>query len=148
LRVRALDRTHDIMALHGMRLKESNTDSLHVVIKPGAGLQLSLQLKQNGDGIEAHAVLQRGDFNQLNQHWTELQQRLEQRGIRLAPLGHENSAASNGNENFQRQPHPPAEQDSLTVGAFAEFAHAVAGGGSSAARVSQVAAERGWESWA
>lgn len=144
LRVRALDRTHDIMALHGMRLKESNADSLHVVIKPGAGLQLSLQLKQNGDGIEAHAVLQRGDFNQLNQHWTELQQRLEQRGIRLAPLGHENSAASNSNENFQHQPHPPAEQDSLSAGAFAELALA----GSSAPRFSRAAGQRGWESWA
>jgi hypothetical protein len=148
LRVRALERTHDIIALHGMRLKESNADSLHVVLKPGAGLQLSLQLKQNGDGIEAHAVLQRGDFNQLNQHWTELQRRLEERGIRLAPLGHENSAANNGNENLQRPPHQPDEQNSPSAGAFAGLALAGPAAGSSAPRLARAAAERGWESWA
>ena len=102
LSVRTLDRTHELMALHGLRLKDSNANSLHVVLKPGGGIELSLQLKQIGDGIEAQAVLQRGDFNQLNQHWTELQQRLEERGITLAPLGHENFTAGNGHENSQR----------------------------------------------
>jgi hypothetical protein len=145
LRVRAVDRTHDMVALHGMRLKESNADSLHVVIKPGAGLQLSLQLKQNGDGIEAQAILQRGDFDQLNQHWAELQQRLGQRGIHLAPLGHENSLAGNNNENSQRQQKQPAKQDSLPAGAFAGFADARP---ATASRVVRATVQRGWESWA
>jgi hypothetical protein len=145
LRVRALDRTHDMVALHGMRLKESNADSLHVVIKPGAGLQLSLQLKQTGEGIEARAVLQHGDFNQLNQHWAELQQRLGQRGIQLAPLGYENSTPSNSNENFQRQQKQPAKQDSLAAGTFAGLADVRP---AIAARAVRSAVQRGWESWA
>jgi len=148
LRTRALDRTHDIVALHGMRLKDSNADSLNVVIKPGAGIQLSLQLIQSADGIQAQATLNKGDFNQLNQHWPELQQRLEERGIRLAPLGGESSAAANDNGNFQRQQHRPAENESLAPGAFAEFALAGAVASSSAARVAAPAVERGWEGWA
>ena len=146
LRLRALDRTHDIVALQGLRLKETNAGSLHVVIKPGAGVQLSLQLKQTGDGIEARAILQQGDFKQLNQHWAELQQRLEERGIKLAPLGQDGSAMNPGGENFQRSSHPSAEQNSLSAGAFAEFASAGAG----TTRPVPVAAvsSRGWEGWA
>ncbi len=146
LRTRALDRTHDIMALQGLRLKETNAGSLHVVIKPGAGLQLSLQLKQTGDGIEAQAILQQGDFNQLNQHWSALQQRLEERGIKLAPLGQENANLNSGNENFQRPSQQSAEQNSLSAGAFAEFASA----GAAAARAVPTGAvsSRGWEGWA
>lgn len=144
LRARAVERAHDIVALHAMRLKDANLDSLNVVIKPGTGLQLSLQLKQNGDGVEAQAVLQRGDFNQLNQHWPDLQQRLEQRGVKLAPLGGgENSAASSG-ENFQRQQKPSTESDTFSAGAFAEFALA----SSAPQPAGRATAHRGWESWA
>ena len=147
LRTRALDRTHDMLALHGMQLKQTNTDSLHVVIKPGAGLQLSLQMKQTSDGIEAQAVLQQGNFNDLNKHWAELQQRLEERGIRLAPLGNDSATANSGNENFQRQYRQPGQPDALSAGAFAEFAVA----GAAAARTTPAAeaiTARGWESWA
>ena len=145
LRTRALDRTHDILALHGMQLRQSNTDSLHVIIKPGAGLQLSLQMKQTSDGIEAQAILQSGNFNELNQHWAELQQRLEERGIRLAPLGQDSATANSGNENFQRQSRQPVQRDALSAGAFAEFASA-----SAPARTMPAAADtsRGWEGWA
>ena len=147
LRTRALERTHDILALHGVQLKQSNTDSLHVVIKPGAGLQLSLQMKQTSDGIEAQAVLQQGNFNDLNRHWTELQQRLEERGIRLAPLSQDGAAANSGHEHFQRQSHQPAQPDALSAGTFAEFASAgVTSAGSLPAAA--VAPSRGWEGWA
>ena len=146
LRLRALDRTHDILALQGLRLKETSAGSLHVVIKPGAGVQMSLQLKQTADGIEAQAVLQQGDFKQLNQHWADLQQRLEERGIKLAPLGQDSSAMNPGGEHFQRPSHQSAEQNSLSAGAFAELASA----GAATARPVPTAAvaARGWESWA
>lgn len=149
LPARALERTHDMVSLHALRMVEVKSDSLQVVIKPGAGIQLSLELRQRGDGIEAQAVLQQGDFNQMNQHWAELQQRLEQRGIRLAPLtGDENSATSSGNSEFQKQQRPPVEQDSLAAGAFAEFALA----GAMIAQAGQPAthdgAQRGWQTWA
>lgn len=146
MRARALDRTHDIVALQGLRMKETNAGSLHVVIKPGAGLQLSLQLKQTGDSIEAQAILQQGDFKQLNQHWAELQQRLEERGIKLAPLGQDGSAMNTGGENFQRPSHQSAEQNSLSVGAFAEFASAGVSGSKSTP--TPAVSSRGWEGWA
>ena len=65
-----------------------------------------------------------GPQQALNQHWPELQQRLEQRGIRLAPLaGQENAAASGGNNGFQQPPQPQAaESDPLFTGAFAQLA--------------------------
>jgi hypothetical protein len=148
LPARALDRTHDMVALHAVRLVEAKTDSLQVVIKPGAGIELSLELRQHDGGIEAHAVLQAGDFNQMNQHWADLQQRLEQRGIRLAPLtGDENSTSFGGNTEFQKQQQPP-EQDPLAAGAFAEFALATAMTALTGQRAAYASALRGWQSWA
>ena len=103
IRTRALDRTHDMMSLQAVRMVDSKMDSLSVVIKPGAGMQLSLQLKQNSDGIQAQATLQHGDFTDLNQHWPELQQRLEQRGIKLAPLTSDESAMTFTSQSGSQQ---------------------------------------------
>jgi hypothetical protein len=147
LRTRALDRTHDILMLHGTQLKQSNSDSLQVVIKPGAGLQLSLQMRQTSEGIEAQATLQQGNFNDLNKHWGELQQRLEERGVKLAPLGQDQAATTTGNENFQRPSNPSAEQNSLSAGAFAEFASVGAKTSAPSSSVAEVMS-RGWEGWA
>jgi hypothetical protein len=142
LPARAMERTHDMVALQALRLVEVKSDSLQIVIKPGAGIQLSLELRQRADGIEAQAILQQGDFSQMNEHWAELQQRLEQRGIRLAPLtGDENAAAFGGNNQFQKQQQRPSnEQDSLAAGAFAEFAMITP--------PASAAPQRGWQTWA
>ena len=150
LPARAVERTHDMVALHALRLVDAQSDSLHVVIKPGAGMQLSLELRQRGDGIEAQAVLQLGDFNQMNQHWSDLQQRLEQRGIRLAPLaGDENPAASGGWNEFQHQEQrQPEEPDPLVASAFAEFALAGAMTAPAGHPALFAVAQRGWQSWA
>ena len=56
---------------------KSDAESLSVVIRPGAGTELSLELRQRNGAVEAHAILQRGDFQMLNQHWPELQAQLE-----------------------------------------------------------------------
>jgi hypothetical protein len=143
-RMRAVERTHDMMALHSMRLVESKSDSLMVVIKPAVGTELSLELKQRNGGVEAQATLTRGDHQFLSQHWPELQQRLEQRGIKLAPLGSETSfsAGDNGNSpNHQASPEAAAQE----AAAFAEFASAGIAGGATA-RLAAV--HDGWESWA
>jgi len=150
LRSRALERTHDMVALQATRLVESGSDTLHVVIKPGAGMQLSLELRQQGDGIEAQAVLQRGDFNHLNQHWPELQQRLEQRGIRLASLtGNETALTSDGQGGSQphSQPESP-DADGLAAGAFAEFALSGPALPSPTPSSASRSSHRGWETWA
>ena len=151
IRMRALDRTQDMVALHAVRLVESNADSLSVVIKPGAGMQLSLQLTQNADGISAQAVLQHGDFENLNRHWPELQDRLEQRGIKLAPLASDESAMSFANQNRgQQNRQQPPEEKALFASAFAEFSMAGVSGvtGASAQPALASLATGGWQSWA
>jgi hypothetical protein len=104
-----------------------------------------LELRQRGDGVEAQAVLQRGDFEHLNQHWPALQQQLEQRGIRLAPLASdENSVAGDGSQTFQNRQNDSTEPEALPAGAFAEVAPA----GLHAQISSGLESHRGWESWA
>ena len=118
---RVLESTHDIVALHAMRLNETGSDSLRVVVKPGDGIQLSLELRQSARGIEVSAELHKGDFQQLNQHWSDLQQRLEARGVRVGTL----TTAENytgAHQQFNQSKQQSTNQDSLQAGAFAEFA--------------------------
>ena len=143
-RMRGVDRTHDMIALHSMRLVESKTDTLAVVIKPSVGTELFLELRQRNGGVEAHATLTRGDHQFLSQHWPELQQRLEQRGIKLAPLGSETSFSASDNGQFQRQ-QTSQEEAAQQAAAFAEFA-SIAPVGGAGARLA--VARDGWESWA
>ena len=143
-KMRGLERTHDMMVLHTMRLVESKSDTLSVVIKPAVGTELSLELHLDTDGIKAQATLTRGDHQFLNQHWPELQQKLEQRGIRLAPLGSE--AGFFANDNNQSQKRQATEDDAVQqASAFAEFAATNHTGGATARLVP---VHDGWESWA
>ena len=142
-RMRALDRAHDMMALHSMRLVESKLDMLSVVIKPAVGVELSLDLHQNGGGVDAEATLLRGDHQFLNQHWSELQQRLEERGIKLAALNYD--TGSPANDGGQHQPQQPSQEEAAQqASAFAEFAAAQQGG----ATARLATAHDGWEFWA
>jgi len=149
VRSQTLDRTQDLMSLHASRLVDAKSDSLQVVIKPDAGTQLSLELRQRGGGIEAQAILQKGDFENLKQLWPELQHRLEQRGIKLAPLTSDgNSAAWSGNQNFKNQQEQPAERESLLAGAFAGFVPAGAMTNLPAEPAIHAASSCGWQTWA
>jgi len=145
---RVLERTHDIVALHAMRVGEYTADSLHVVVKPGAGIQLSLELRQSARGIEVRASLHKGDFEQLNQHWPDLQQRLEARGVRLASLTTSENFSSTSHQQFQQSKQQFPNQDPLYAGAFAEFALAGSMNEAPAARAARATAYRGWETWA
>jgi hypothetical protein len=53
--------------------------------------------------VEVQAVLDRGNFGLLNRHWPELQQQLELRGVRVAPLANAEQSFGGGSEGF-RQP--------------------------------------------
>ena len=147
-RMRALDRTHDMVALHTMRLVESKSDVLSVVIKPSVGTELSLELRQRADGVTAQATLTRGDREFLSQHWPELQQRLEQRGIKLSPLGSEGDFSSLDGGSFQQSQysHTDQEEAAQQASAFAEFAATSPVSGGASARLAVV--HDGWESWA
>jgi len=143
LRSQTLERTHDLVSVQALRLGDIGTgSSLQVVIKPGAGTQIALELRQHADGVEAQAILQQGDFKHLSQHWPELQQRLEQRGIRLAPLTDDGAFAKNsGGETFNQEQNPSGET-------MAEIALAAPVTGTFAQPAVRRKAPTGWETWA
>ena len=147
LDARVLERTHDIVALHAMRLTDTGAESLHVVVKPGNGIQISLELRQSARGIEVSASLHKGDYDQLTQHWPDLQERLEARGVRVSSLNPpENYTGSSHHFHQSKQQSP--QQESLHAGAFAEFALAGSMTEAPAARAARASAYRGWETWA
>jgi hypothetical protein len=130
--LRSVERTQEMVVMHALRLAKSDTESLSVVIRPGGGAELSLELRQRNGAVEAIATLQHGDFQMLNQHWPELQEKLDQRGIKLAALGGEaNGFSFSGNENSSRQ-NSAREEQTQRAAAFAEFTVAMNRGGATA----------------
>ena len=101
--------THDIhpsvgrlvsdISHESMILRQFKPDKLDVVIRPDADTQISLQLRLNGNDVQGIARCERGDFNLLNSHWNELQQTMDQQGVRLAPLRESGSTMSFTNGN-------------------------------------------------
>jgi hypothetical protein len=148
-KLRVLERTHDIVALHAMRLSQSASDTLHVVVKPGGGIQLSLELRQGEGFIEVNASLHKGDFTHLSQYWPDLQQRLEARGVRVGELGRSENFSETSDQQFQqsKQQQSP-DHDPMHAGAFAEFALAGSLREAPATRAARATAYRGWETWA
>jgi len=142
MRTRTLERTQEMMTVNATRLSDSGNSSMQVVIKPDAGTQLSLELRQQGGSVHVQAILQQGDFGHLNQQWPDLQQRLGQRGIQLAPLTDEaGSGNSSGNETFQNK------QRQTTEG-VPEVTFADAPIGMFTPGAMPAAARQGWETWA
>jgi hypothetical protein len=144
LQLQALERTHELVASHAMRLENADRDTLTVVLKPEAGTRISLELRQNSDGIQAQAALQQGDYQHLNHNWSDLQQRLDQRGIRLGPLldqGSFGNTGNGGNEQSKLQSNQPAD-----LPAGSGF-----GGGRTSAMMNPPVRPKtatGWETWA
>ena len=119
--IRSIERAHDLMSLHALRLRDSGADSLHVVIKPGSGLRLSLHLRMRG-GIEVQARLNHGDFDFLSRHWNELQQQLGTRGILLAPLEQGEPTLGSTPDECRNANIRPGEDDARSAEAFAGLA--------------------------
>ncbi len=137
-----MDRTQDMVTVNAMRLSDSGNNSMQVVIKPDAGTQLSLELRQHGSSVEVQAALQQGNFSHLSQQWPDLQQRLSQRGIQLAPLTDDAASAnSGGNEMFQQK----QQQTTETAAEPTFIAMPVS---LVAPLATQAPAQRGWETWA
>lgn len=145
-RLVTVERTHDLVATHALRLKQSGDDSLRVVIDPGGGTRLSLELRFTNGTIEAQALLHRGDFQFLSSHWSELQQRLEPRGVHLGALAC-SDASTEGQEPFHQSRHQAA-QEQPSRSAFAEFALDGPMADMPAARRTRPKTDAGWETWA
>lgn len=135
--------------MQAVRLRESGADELRVVIKPDAGLQLSLNLRQRNGGVEVRAVLDRGNFDLLNRHWPALQQQLETRGVRVAPLSRAEDSFGGGGEGF-RQPTTPHGQHPRDDTDLAETPAVLVPGLPTATATASASATlaRNWETWA
>ena len=98
-----IQRTQELASLQVMRMQETGSDEMRVVIKPDTGVQLSLHLQQCGGTVEIQASSDRASYDLLNRHWPELQQQLAARGVRMAPLENTEKSFGGGSEGF-RQP--------------------------------------------
>lgn len=144
-RLVSLEKTHDLVAIHALRFSNSGNDTMRVVMEPGSGTRLSLELRFGSGGIEAHALLHRGDYEFLNVHWAELQQRLEPRGVHLGPL-----ECSTGSGHDQQRSHQPSESstdEQPLRSAFAEFALDPTMSSTRSVKGSPIHHD-GWETWA
>lgn len=144
----SLERAQEMITVNAVRLSDSGNNAMQVVIKPDAGTQLSLELRQHGAGVEVQAVLQQGNFNHLSQQWPDLQQRLGHRGIQLAPLTDNAAVAySNGGESYQQKGQQTAEPaDELQVTDLTS--RPVVPTMVQAPLIAHEPAQRGWETWA
>jgi hypothetical protein len=140
--MRTLDRTNELMSLHAVSLRDTGGDSMLVVIKPGSDLHLSLNLKMKDGNVDIEARLHQGDFNFLSRHWSDLQEQLSHRGIRLANL--------TSNEFSHRDRDDAAFTEQFRRRRSEEMASHVRprNDSSKVKTVSKTKSSRGWESWA
>ena len=136
---RLLERAHEFVSLQAARVRETGSEWLSVVLKPAEGTQIALQLEMREGVVSAQASLHRGDYELLNRHWPELQQRLEAQGIHLSSLQREETS----NPNQSRQ---PRHQGQHTEQGSTEISRA----GSMTEPPGKRArnSHRGWETWA
>lgn len=139
-----------------VELKQLGADSLAVVLKPDAKTEVFLHLTQRDGVVEVFARFERGDFDALNAHWSQMQQALSSQGIRLGQLqesassermtpglgGNGFDASSGENQPRWERPEAPETLDELPlVGSVTEPLRR---------RSSRTTARhrRSWESWA
>lgn len=70
-----------------VHFKRNGLDSLEVVLKPDAQMEIRLHFITRDGQVEARAHCERGDTSQLSTEWNQLQDSLMKQGIRLLPLG-------------------------------------------------------------
>jgi hypothetical protein len=67
-------------------VRRLHPDSLTVVLKPDSETEIFVRLETRDGRLEASARCDRGDYQQLNAHWSELRRCLQQQGIHLLDL--------------------------------------------------------------
>ena len=67
-------------------LRRMDASSMSLVLTPDGNTQLALHVELQQGRFEVRAVLERGDFSALGAEWSQLQNRLAEQGVRLAPL--------------------------------------------------------------
>lgn len=96
-------------------LKQVGLESMAVVLKPDRATELLLQLKRTDGKVEAVAHCERGDFQLLSSHWSELRAQLQQQGVELQDLRSRSAeaelSAGTGSERHDREGNPHSQLD-------------------------------------
>jgi hypothetical protein len=142
-RLQILEKTRELVTTHALRLTHSNNDGMRVIIEPGSGTRLSLELRFTNGGIEAQAQLHRGDFDFLSNHWADLQQRLQPQGVTLGAL--EISTGSSPDKRASQDTSSFTQRDSGGRDPLLEERDILEPRSKVKTRIRQYA---GWESWA
>ena len=112
-RIDSVERTVEAIAAHAVQIRHQGGDSLSMVVRPDEKTELRIDLRLNDGQVEAQVFLNHGDRESFAGQWSDLQDRLQQHGIRLSPL--EDRAASVGfdqSQHFsQRRESPPAREE-------------------------------------
>jgi len=103
----AVERVSKLIGRETVLFRQHASDSMAVVLRPDANTELFLHLSRRDGQIEASVRCERGDFNQLNAMWSQLQEALAQQKVRLNPL----QESSNDMGSFYRNPDGSASQN-------------------------------------
>lgn len=131
-----------------VQLKKVDGESLSVVLKPDENTQLTLHLKLRQGQVEALVFLNSGDSSALNAEWSQMQERLAQQGVRLAPLVAVRDQADLSTGQNGRNFNSPERDNEKTVPRFDTSALSNRATSSPRSRVTQTLKPAGWESWA
>lgn len=151
--VSAPARVEEIIQQQAVRLRSLGAHSMAVVINPDPQTELLLHVRNHHGIVEARAELSQGDFAALNAQWPELQRRLEEQGIRVAPLLREQGfdAAANGGFSQSRSHREPPVEDGLISPPPLSDTSTASVRSRAAERpdaVSSPRADRRWQTWA
>jgi hypothetical protein len=69
-----------------MQFKNFKSDSMAVVLKPDKNTEIFLHLAMRNGAVEVQARFDRGDFSSVNSQWAQLQQTMQQQGVKLSSL--------------------------------------------------------------
>ncbi|GEM_PF-2504022 len=69
-----------------MQFKNFKSDSMAVVLKPDKNTEIFLHLAMRNGAVEVQARFDRGDFAAVNSQWAQLQQTMQQQGVKLGSL--------------------------------------------------------------
>jgi hypothetical protein len=92
-------------------------DSMDAVLRPDRGTEISLHLSLHSNGqVEVAARVERGNFEGLQEHWSELQTSLAQQGVRVGEL-HQSTS------NKQTAFHEPSQNFGAATGEGQQSQH-------------------------
>jgi hypothetical protein len=90
--------------------KKVGVNSMDAVLRPDRGTEISLHLSLGNNGqVDVVARMERGNFEGMQAHWSELQSSLAQQGVRVSEL-HQSSL------NQQTSSHEPSQYLGATAG--------------------------------